>query len=174
MTTQLHARGRLEAEFTRKEFKVVPYLCCRLPLPEYARLRYPCMKYQEGEGGKGLPRPFPRLLTPHPLHLTKRGRLPYGSRSASGTPPLTRPRSVPLRPGIYMETIFGTYSGTETVLISTDSVVAIFSGSSNPFSRLPLVLYFPVTDNSDTHNRSSMLALTYTNDASDYHLPFLL
>ena len=73
-----------------------------------------------------------------------------------------------------METIFGTYSGTETVLISTDSVVAIFSGSSNPFSRLPLVLYFPVTDNSDTHNRSSMLALTYTNDASDYHLPFLL
>ena len=85
------------------------------------------MKYDEGEGGKGLPRPFPRLLAPHPLHRTKRGRPPYRSRSASGTPPLTRPRSLPLRPAIHMETIFATYIGTDTVRISTGSVVPLFS-----------------------------------------------
>ena len=100
--------------------------------------------------------PFPAYLRLTPPHMTKRGRPPYRSRSASGTPPFTRPCSLPLRPAIYVETVLGAYNGTETVLISTGSVVPVFSASSSPLSRLSLVLYCPVPDNSDIHNGSSI------------------
>ena len=70
-----------------------------------------------------------------------------------------------------METVLGTYNGPKTVLVWTGSVVLVFSASSSPSSRLPLYSTAPSPYNSDTHNGSSMLALTYTKGASDDHLP---
>ena len=115
------------------------------PVPP--RMRTPLLlrhKIAGGRGRKGLPRAFPtRLRLLHP-HITKRGRPPYRSRSASGTPPLTRPRLLPHLPDVHIYgDRLGTYSGTQTVVTSPGSVVPTVSAPSSPLSRLSLVFYCP-------------------------------
>ena len=105
----------------------------------------------------------------------KRGRPPYRLRSASGTPPLTRPRLLPLLPDIYILRPFW-------------ALIAVPKRSL--YRRATWYLYFPphlapcpgclsysttsTPDKSDTHIGSSMLALTYPINASDDHLPSFL